>query len=552
MLNGIIQPMAVWQDEIYTFDYMSGVYTLDVPTAKWVHKSFERIYIGAIAALSDGLYLIGGDYGVYFSPDGEHWEIISGGLIAPGPEAMFITDAGTLLSSARDGLFRSADDGASWDYICIGYLDDMNAFAERDGTIYGSASRNLYRSTDDGASWEYVTYLGNAGISSLAFIGGELYCGSYGGFYKLADDKLQHVQVDSTSEQEAKKRYTYIRATSDDCAYLSYGGTKYATYDGGATWAEHSDIIPALETDEAAFILTSHGIAKKLHGTDEWISYSSGVPKGYRLSSLTAVGDAIYATASPCGVLKSVDGGATWGTVMDGLRPAGYGELLYSSSCGKLFFVGGEGLFSLTPSMAAPSDKAIPVVFADISATSWYYDSAVFAFESGIVRSSYIADTPMFRPDDRVTRGGMAMMLTKYAGAVDVDLAEMPFGDVESGTRWAHQISWAWEQGYMTGYNKVTFAPNDFLTREQFIVIMHRYAAGQGLDVSVADGETLLQSAEFGGVSDYAAEAMRWAVASGLISVRDELGIFSQDAVRNKFAAVMFHRFESWAQSQRG
>ena len=63
------------------------------------------------------------------------------------------------------------------------------------------------------------------------------------------------------------------------------------------------------------------------------------------------------------------------------------------------------------------------------------------------------------------------------------------------------------------------FAPNDTVTREQLATILYRYAETKGYDVT-AEGD-LSTFADGANTSSWAAEAMEWAVGSGLLSGKD-------------------------------
>ncbi len=109
--------------------------------------------------------------GLYQSLDGGiSWNLLSS---TTGPDFRFIqkvivTAAGTVLISTREstneggsgGVFRSTNDGASWDRVITGRSGDMEIAAN--GDIYaargiGSGSGLLFRSTDDGVNWEGIT-----------------------------------------------------------------------------------------------------------------------------------------------------------------------------------------------------------------------------------------------------------------------------------------------------------------------------------------------------------------------------------------------------------
>ncbi|MCD7947678.1 MAG: DUF4430 domain-containing protein [Oscillospiraceae bacterium] len=78
-------------------------------------------------------------------------------------------------------------------------------------------------------------------------------------------------------------------------------------------------------------------------------------------------------------------------------------------------------------------------------------------------------------------------------------------------------MGWAKSLGISDGTN-----PGASITREQLVVMLYRYAGQAGMDVSKrADLDTAYTDA--GDVSDWAAEAMAWAVAAGIVNTTDAL-----------------------------
>lgn len=80
-------------------------------------------------------------------------------------------------------------------------------------------------------------------------------------------------------------------------------------------------------------------------------------------------------------------------------------------------------------------------------------------------------------------------------------------------------VNWAASKGIVKGYSDTVFAPSDTVTREQLAVILYRYAEYKEYDVSAkGDLATFVDSTD---TSSWAAEAMEWAVGSGLLTGKD-------------------------------
>ena len=90
------------------------------------------------------------------------------------------------------------------------------------------------------------------------------------------------------------------------------------------------------------------------------------------------------------------------------------------------------------------------------------------------------------------------------------------------------------------GFDTENYKPDQIITREQLITILHRYANYKEYDVSVTGGTTISDYADGSKVSQYAIPAMQWGVAIGLIEgtpegTLDPLG----DASRAQVASIL-------------
>ena len=95
------------------------------------------------------------------------------------------------------------------------------------------------------------------------------------------------------------------------------------------------------------------------------------------------------------------------------------------------------------------------------------------------------------------------------------------------------------ENGLVSGVGGDRFAPNDALTREQMALILYRYAQHKSYDVQV-DGEPLEGFQDVEKISDWAVEAMAWAVNAKLLSgTGDHLLTPAGTATRAQVAQVL-------------
>lgn len=107
-----------------------------------------------------------------------------------------------------------------------------------------------------------------------------------------------------------------------------------------------------------------------------------------------------------------------------------------------------------------------------------------------------------FAPEENMSRAMLATVLWRMEGKESGD--GMNFEDVDDGKWYSDAISWASETGIINGYGD-SFGTNDSLTREQMITILYRLVGEPDVDTSVS------------GTSAWSADAMAWAVETGLI-----------------------------------
>ena len=146
--------------------------------------------------------------------------------------------------------------------------------------------------------------------------------------------------------------------------------------------------------------------------------------------------------------------------------------------------------------------------FTDVEENGWYHTGVDFMVKNGFMNG--VADDE-FDVDGNLTRAQLVTILYRIAGEPE-STATNPFADVADGQWYTNAVIWAAENGIVKGVNTTTFAPNDQITREQIATILFRYAKAEKVEGKLAgfpDAEK---------VSDYAADAMAWAVEQGLIN----------------------------------
>ena len=164
--------------------------------------------------------------------------------------------------------------------------------------------------------------------------------------------------------------------------------------------------------------------------------------------------------------------------------------------------------------------------FTDVSANAWYASAVNYAVTNGLMNGT---GTGKFSPNADTTRGMIVTMLARLEG------------QNTSGTPWyAAGQKWAMDAGISDGTN-MTGA----ITREQLAAILFRYAKQKGYDVSKSVELNGFEDANT--VSTYATDAMRWAVASGLIQGSANKLSPKSTASRAQVATILMRFMELYA-----
>lgn len=175
----------------------------------------------------------------------------------------------------------------------------------------------------------------------------------------------------------------------------------------------------------------------------------------------------------------------------------------------------------------------------------WFAEYVYDAVSQGILNGKGVhADgIPYYNPEGLITRGEFAKILAAASGE---DLSEYEdlgiFPDAKD--HWASTyINWAAEKGIVTGFPDGSFRPQDSITREQMAVMICRYAAYKGIDLSKT-----VTKADFADDAQitWSAEAVYAMQQAGIINGYHENGAFwfkpAGNATRAE-AAAMISRF---------
>lgn len=302
--------------------------------------------------------------------------------------------------------------------------------------------------------------------------------------------------------------------------YGEYGVFSYADEDannsisitGGVFATTYSEMY-ALD-DNYAFCENSNGTYGLLEVTDEAVANKSEVR--FSVAPVDAVvevmkGDRVIRTGA--GPYELTGGDYTY-TVSK------YG---YITETG-FFTVAGDDLtinvnltyipniLAMIVGAEAPADR-----FSDVDANAWYYDAVNYAVESGLMTGM---SEDAFAPNGTMTRAMVWTVLGRMAG--------QEFNGI--GTNWYTEAqNWAIAAGVSDGSN-----PNGAITREELVTMLWRFV-GQ----PEAEGDTIRWYNDDETISDWAKDAMAWAVENNIIQGTDFNLNPAETALRAQVAAIL-------------
>ncbi len=117
-----------------------------------------------------------------------------------------------------------------------------------------------------------------------------------------------------------------------------------------------------------------------------------------------------------------------------------------------------------------PEEPEEESIFSDVAIDDPNYDAIVKVFEKGWMVG---VSEKVFAPNGTLTRGMAATILWNKAGKPE-PVNAAPFLDVTADAWYAKAVAWAYEQGIVLGYDAETFGPNDFVTTEQFTIMLDK------------------------------------------------------------------------------
>ncbi|MBI1760635.1 MAG: hypothetical protein HYR56_04280 [Acidobacteria bacterium] len=260
-----------------------------IPGKQWAALAGPETGLIASLARKGSRVFAGTTGGVYLSDDaGESWQRALGspatqvyGLLVNGDAVLYGTDA---FGEGPGGVLRSTDDGATWQLVNNGLPEKvavLSLAAQRDQLFAATVTGRVFRSADNGDTWTEASTGLPETPQPVLLVGGPA------ALLALTNDGL------------------------------------YRTTDGGASWANSNDRLPAAvkltpghipqaQGDRFLLPTTNAGVIVSDDGGATWRFSNQGMPENANLGDLTVAEADVYCATSDGALYRSTDGGATW------------------------------------------------------------------------------------------------------------------------------------------------------------------------------------------------------------------------------------------------
>ena len=347
-----VMPFAPWSDSlralvvdpvapatVYVGTDQGGVFRSQDGGATWSNiESSPGVTSLAIGRSNPSVMVAATALGLRRSLDGgTTWTTLATGTVVGSPWAAVAIDpddatvfhAGTWSSgSGTEGVYRSADAGASWARVAsLPAAASVNVLyhAAGSGIVLAGVDRlGVLRSADDGQTWTQGATGTGVPAHDVAAGGDAVYASDDFGVVssQLRGSAWERGNLSQSSGGNAE---LVVHPADPLTAYARRGGQLSKTHDGGATWSQ-GGTLPGLGEYplivDPQLPLTLYGVAtppnlpvghlfKSVDDGSNWLA----VFQTTYVREVAVGPTAVYVTTSDHRVLRSIDDGATWQVV---------------------------------------------------------------------------------------------------------------------------------------------------------------------------------------------------------------------------------------------
>lgn len=309
------------------------------------------------------LYAAQNGLGVYRTTDrGDHWDLANAGLyLAIGPLAVDPFHPDTVLLDS----YRSEDGGQTWRTgaahgLDVYFIDEFVFDPSREGIVYAATSDGVYKSVDSGLDWRPTALAkGTEAVAVSTSDPSILYAASSPWVLYRSKDAGRSWFLTGFPGSDEHMETIAVSPADPDVAFVDADEDGFwRTTDGGSTWActclaDVTSVVfdPVTPTTMYAATdgcsCTGWGVLKSLDGGATWKPVNKGLP-GHNIEALAidpTDPNTLYAAVVGQRVYRSQDAGGSWAPFSDGIETRWVWSLAATPSGTTLFSATSSGVY---------------------------------------------------------------------------------------------------------------------------------------------------------------------------------------------------------------
>ncbi len=246
---------------------------------QWIYSGYGITLLSVTNYCSDGANIysstIDGDFGTTWksTDDGSSWDRIVDGVSSRGYNDFISVNDYIFGASEGDGIFRSSDQGLTWEHynsstLAFAYASSFTSTTDAIFVCTDNPGADVFKTTDSGENWEPTNTPGQGHITTVNSTGGFIFAGRSDGVYRSSDEGNNWEVINNGLP--SNPMITTIGVLNN---FICTGGNFFGLYrstDYGDSWELIQNSLP----NEKVTAITSSG-NKIFSGTEQGSIYYS-------------------------------------------------------------------------------------------------------------------------------------------------------------------------------------------------------------------------------------------------------------------------------------